>query len=153
MLGKDKGIRVVDVPSSEQSAILEVARGAARYPRIRFIIVVDNVEFPLRGSAGLAADLLSGLTSGSGPSGWPSNALLYVGATPNSTITFDPIVSRFGLVLATSPLSEAEFGQTLKELSGPEKLVDINAEEAAQWALARGGLSIRNAHLSLLRSI
>ena len=76
--GKDKGLRIVEVPASEQASILEIARGAGRYPRIHFIIVVDNLDFPLRG--GLAADLMAGLTvSGSNASGWPSNALLYVG--------------------------------------------------------------------------
>ncbi len=42
--GKDKGVRVVEVPASEQGNLLEVARGAGRYPRIRFILVLDNVS-------------------------------------------------------------------------------------------------------------
>ena len=139
----------MEVPAAEQSAILEVARGAARYPRIRFIIVVDNVEFPLRGSSGLATDMMAGLTGGSGPSGWPPNAILYVGATPSSTINFDRIVSRFGLVLATSPLNDEEFQQTLKELIGGEDLLDGQVQKATKCAVARGGLTIRNAHMSL----
>ena len=111
--------------------------------------MADNVEFPLRGPNGMAADLMAGLTGGFGPSGWPSNVLLYIGATPNSTISFDPIVSRFGLVLATSPLNEREFEQTLMDLMGAEKLADGQAQKAIHWALARGGLTIRNAVMSL----
>lgn len=142
-------MRVVEVPANEQGALLEAARGAGRYPRIRFILVADNMEFPLRG--GLAADLMAGLTGGSGPSGWPSNALLYVGASPSSTISYDPVVSRFGLVLTTGELSEAQFGETLAELaaaSGASPPADFVAG-ATQWAKARGGLSVRNAWMAL----
>ena len=145
--GKDKGIRIVEVPSGEQGALLEVARGAGRYPRLRFIIVADNVDLPLRGGSSLATDLMSGLTGGSGPSGWPSNALLYVGASPTSTICYDHIVSRFGLVLTTGLLSEAEFGKTVAEVTGRKDVPADEIEKAVQWATLRGGLTIRNAAL------
>mgnify|MGYP001807795005 CR=1 FL=1 len=71
--GKDRGLRLVDVSGAELSNILEVARGCGRYPRLRFVLVADHVDFPVRGAA--AAELCSGL-SGSGPSGWPANTLL-----------------------------------------------------------------------------
>ena len=68
-----------------------------RHPRVRFILVADNMEFPLRGGLAsdlMASDLMAGLAASSGPSGWPSNALPYVGATPSSTISFDPLWRR-----------------------------------------------------------
>lgn len=142
------------MPAGEQGALLEAARGAGRYPRIRFILVADNMEFPVRG--GLASDLMAGLNGGSGPSGWPSNALLYVGATPSSTISYDPVVSRFGLVLTTGGLSEEQFGTTLSELaaaSGNGTPAAAPPAEfvagATQWAKARGGLTVRNAWMAL----
>ncbi len=63
----------MDVTGAELGNILEVARGCGRYPRLRFVLVADHVDFPVRGAA--AAELCSGL-SGSGPSGWPANTLL-----------------------------------------------------------------------------
>ncbi len=63
----------MDLSGAELGNILEAARGCSRYPRLRFVLVADHVDFPLRGAA--AADLMSGLT-GSGPSGWPANTLL-----------------------------------------------------------------------------
>lgn len=140
--GKDKGVRIVEVPSNEQSSILEVARGAGRYPRIRFILVADNVDMPLRG--GMAADLMAGLTGGSGASGWPDNILLYVGVTPTSTLSFDPVVSRFGEIITTGDLSEQDFEATLTEVSGSPVSPD-QVSAAVRWAEARGGPSVRNA--------
>ncbi|KAG1659329.1 hypothetical protein FOA52_010377 [Chlamydomonas sp. UWO 241] len=144
LAGKDAGVRVVEVSSTEQHALLEVARGAGRYPRIRFIIVADNVDMPLRGN--MAADLMAGLSNGSGPAGWPSNVLLYIGVTPTSTLSFDPVVSRFGTVVTTSDLSEEQFATTLTELAGGELPTGV-ASMAVQWAKSRDGLTIRNASL------
>lgn len=108
------------------------------------------MEFPVRGS--LASDLMAGINGSSGPSGWPSNALLYVGATPSSTISYDPVVSRFGLVLTTGGLSEEQFGATLAELATASGNGMPPAEfvaSATQWAKARGGLTVRNAWMAL----
>lgn len=103
--------------------------------------------------SGLASDLMAGLTGGSGPSGWPSNALLYVGATPSSTISFDPVLSRFGLVLTTGDLSEEQFAATLAELaagSGGTSAAPPSdfVAGAVQWAKAWGGLNVRNAWMA-----
>ncbi len=54
---------MVDVPASELANILDIARGCARYPRVRFVLVADHVELPLRGQ--VAADLSAGM-SGTG---------------------------------------------------------------------------------------
>ncbi len=58
--GREKGVRVVDVP--DVASALEAARGCGRYPRVRFVLCIDNAELPLRGSA--AGDLLAGLSRG-----------------------------------------------------------------------------------------
>mmetsp|Transcript_4838 Transcript_4838/g.10389 ORF Transcript_4838/g.10389 Transcript_4838/m.10389 type:complete len:497 (+) Transcript_4838:49-1539(+) len=143
---KERGIRIVEVSASDLSGLLDVARGAGRYPRLRFIIVADNVNLPLSGT--LASDLMSALPGGTGPAGWPSNTLLYMGANPNSTITYDPVVSRFGLVLTTGFLSEAEFGKAISELADPAQGAGVPAaalEKAVAWAKQRGGLTVGNA--------
>lgn len=143
--GKEKGVRVVEVPSSEQGALLDIARGAGRYPRIRFIIVADNLDLPLRGT--LASELMAGLTGGTGPSGWPSNALLYVGASPSSTITFDSVVSRFGIVLTTGDLTDEQFARTLAEMLKVDTVPADYLTQAQSFARSRGGFTIRNADL------
>ncbi len=136
---------MVEVPSGEQGALLDIARGAGRYPRIRFIIVADNMDLPLRGA--LASELMAGLTGSTGPAGWPSNALLYVGASPASTITFDSVVSRFGIVLTTGDLTEAEFSQTLAEMLKVDAVPADFLAKALAFARSRGGFTIRNADL------
>jgi len=65
LVGREAGLRLVEVPASEVNNILDIARGCARYPRVRFILVADHLELPLRGTA--AADISSAL-SGSGMS-------------------------------------------------------------------------------------
>jgi hypothetical protein len=92
------------------------------------------------------------MDAGGGPTGWPENALLYVGASPSSTISYeDPIVSRFGLILTTKTLEEDEFVLTLKELAAVQSpsanLDDESLGHAVQMSRKRGGLTIRNAHL------
>ena len=52
----------MEVGSSELSNIIDVARGCARYPRVRFILVADHVDFPLRGA--LASDIMAGMVGG-----------------------------------------------------------------------------------------
>eukprot|EP00798_Chlamydomonas_sp_ICE-L_P007960 gene7960-1176_t len=144
--GKASGVRLVDVSSMELSSILEVARGAGRYPRVRFILVADNASLPVRNPT-LVADLMAGL-SGSGGSGWPSNCLLYMAASPDSTVSVsDPVVARFGMLLTTGFMSEAEFQSTLETLSD-EQCKNLQLEEVAQainWANQRGGLTLRAA--------
>ncbi|GIL72705.1 hypothetical protein Vretimale_4412 [Volvox reticuliferus] len=141
--GQDKGLRLVDVGSAEVGNILEAARGCGRYPRLRFILVADHVDLPMRG----AADLMSGL-AGSGPSGWPSNTLLYMGASSTSAISYDPVVSRFGLILTTTELSEQDFSDTLRRVAGEDAklLSDDDVAYAAEWARKQTGiLSVRSA--------
>lgn len=139
---------------ADVGSILEAARGCGRYPRARFILVADHVDLPVRGAA--AADLLAGL-SGTGASGWPSNTLLYLGATATSTVNVDPLVSRFGLKLLTKHLSEGEFAATLKELAAGmtgQPAEDVPAEQlksAVEYAFADGGLSVRAASAWLSR--
>ncbi|GFH24897.1 DUF815 domain-containing protein, partial [Haematococcus lacustris] len=112
--GKEHGLRVVDVSGAEVGAILEAARGCGRYPRLRFVLVADHVDFPVRPA--LAADLMAGL-SDVGAAGWPSNVLLYMAATASSTVGLDPVVARFGIKLFTKDLTEDQFGATLQELA------------------------------------
>lgn len=142
--GKEKGLRLVEVSSSEWPNVLEVARGCARYPRLRFIIVADHVDVPPRGN--VAVDLLNGL-GGTGGSGWPDNTLLYVGASSNSTIGYgDALVSRFGLVLPLTPSEgDAAFRDTLKEMVGGAEIGDEDFAAAKAWAEKHGGLSLRTA--------
>lgn len=54
----------MDVPHHELHNILDIARGCARYPRLRFILVADHVDLPMRGQ--LAADMAAGLSAGGG---------------------------------------------------------------------------------------
>jgi hypothetical protein len=53
--------------------LLEAARGCARYPRLRFILVADHLDLPLRAGAGLT-DLLAGLGA-AGRGFWESKVL------------------------------------------------------------------------------
>ena len=141
LAGAEKGLRLVDVPSGEAGNILEIARGCARYPRIRFILVLDHLDLPLRGN--LAADLLNGLTEG-GSSGWPDNCLLYCGASSSSAISYsDPLVSRFGIVLTTSQLSEEAYLKAIEEISGRDR---SDFSHAIEFGQAHGGLSLRSAN-------
>jgi predicted AAA+ superfamily ATPase len=142
LAGSEKGLRLVEVPPSEANNVLEIARACARYPRIRFILVLDHLELPVRGA--LAADLMNGLASG-GSSQWPENCLLYVGASSSSAISFsDPIVSRFGIVETTAMLTEAQFLETVKELAGKEV---SQPEDLLKLARTRGGLTVRTANM------
>lgn len=142
--GRDKGLRIVDVPTSELNNLVDIARGCARYPRLRFIIVADHVDFPLRGS--LAADLSGALTAG-GPSGWPSNAILYVGVSATSTLSMDSVVSRFGSFITTEALDEGGFKRAVSELAAGVGLPvgDEDLSAAVAWASKRGGFSVRAA--------
>ncbi len=84
-----------------------------------------------------------------GASGWPSNTLLYLGISANSTVSYaDPVVARCGLPVATQRLDEAGFVQALTELV-PQLHSDRSDEqvaaEAVKWASERGGLSLRTA--------
>ncbi|MEW5310001.1 MAG: hypothetical protein WDW38_001837 [Sanguina aurantia] len=166
LAGREKGLRVVDVGSSEFSNILEIARGCARYPRVRFVLVADHLDWPLRGA--VANDLLSGL-SGSGPSGWPSNTILYAGASASNGVNYDSLTSRFGLIVRTSDLTPEVFGSTVRciasaaaaKMAAPASAagaegggsssaseVQISEEDmgaALAWASQHGGLTIRGA--------
>lgn len=135
----------MDVSGAEVGNLLEVARGCGRYPRLRFVLAADHVDFPLRG--GLASDLMSGL-SGLGPSGWPSNTLLYMAATPASSVSYDSVVSRFGLILSTAEMSEAQFASTLHEVASDvagEEVPESEVPRALEWARMHGGLTVRAA--------
>lgn len=163
--GAERGVRLVEVPPSELPNILDIARGCARYPRVRFILVADHVDFPLPRSA--AADLCSGLSGGSGPSGWPDNTLLYMAASASSTITAsDGVVGRFGLPLGTGNLTAEEFVAAVKELAlaglvakgsaaeGGDAAEQLQpaAEAALQWAeSSQAGLTVRAAAMAARR--
>ena len=83
---------------------------------MRFILVADHVDLPLRG--GLLQDLASGL-GGAGGSGWPANTLLYIGASASSTVSpSDPVVARAGVLVVTEELDEAGFKSALGQLLG-----------------------------------
>jgi predicted AAA+ superfamily ATPase len=74
--------------------------------------------------------------------------LLYVVASSSSTITFDSVVSRFGLVITTGDLDEEGFHMTIGQMS--EKTHSSEELSAAEgWAKYRGGLTVRNASLYL----
>lgn len=71
-----------------------------------------------------------------------------MGASSASTISYDPLVSRFGLLLTTKELSEQQFGDTLRSVAGEDaaKLSDEDVAYAADWARRQsGGLSVRSA--------
>ncbi|GFR41273.1 hypothetical protein Agub_g1948, partial [Astrephomene gubernaculifera] len=144
---RERGLRLVDVSGCDAASLLEAARGCGRYPRLRFILVADHLELPLRGAG--VGELLGGLAGGGGAAGWPSNTLLYMGVSSSSTVSYDALVSRFGLVLTTAELTEAGFGATLRELAGEEAgaaLREENVVHAAEWARKQcGGLSVRAA--------
>ncbi|WIA40947.1 hypothetical protein OEZ86_004601 [Tetradesmus obliquus] len=163
LAGKEAGLRIVEVPPSELPNILDIARGCARYPRVHFILVADHVDSPLKGQ--LAADLMSGLGS-SGASGWPSNTLLYVGASASSTVSrSDPVVARCPLVVPLQGLQDEEaFLQAVEELlaakqsssssssssssGGSSSSSGVLSGELKEAALAWGkqqGLSVRSA--------
>jgi hypothetical protein len=79
-------------------------------------------------------DVCSGL-SGAGGSGWPSNTLLYVGASPSSTVTpSDPLVQRAGLLLVTEELEEAGF-----RLAGTPIARMRSAARAREWCARAAG--------------
>jgi hypothetical protein len=141
----------VEVPPSELPNILDIARGCARYPRVHFILVADHVELPIKGQ--LAADLMSGL-GGSGASGWPSNTLLYIGASASSTVSrSDPVVARCPLVVPLQGLQDEDaFLQAVEEMmaakQGSGSSSGALSGELKEAALAWGkqqGLSVRSA--------
>ncbi len=72
-----------------------------------------------------------------------------MGVSPSSTVSYDAMVSRFGLVLNTpSELSEEAFGATLRELAGEDaaRLGPEDVAFAVDWAKKScGGLSVRAA--------
>ncbi|KAG2499306.1 hypothetical protein HYH03_002884 [Edaphochlamys debaryana] len=148
--GRDKGLRLVDVGSEGPAAVLEAARGCGRYPRLRFVIVADHVDCPVRGAA--AADLSAGLGR-CGPSGWPENTLLYMAASSSSTLSYDAVTSKFGLILTTKELTEEQYGETLRKIAataaGSEAAAALSDEDlayAVEWARKQGGgLSVRAA--------
>lgn len=115
LAGRDCGLRIVEVPPSELPNILDIARGCARYPRVHFVLVADHVELPLRGS--VAQDLMSGL-GGCGGSGWPSNTLLYLGVSSESTVSrSDSVVARCPLVVPVQGLpDEQAYMEAVEEL-------------------------------------
>lgn len=137
LAGKELGLRVVEVPASEIGNVLDIARGCARYPRVRFILVADHVELPLRGSA--ATDLMSGL-SAAGGSGWPSNTLLYLGASAASTVSrSDPFVARCGLVVPVTGIEdEAGYLAAIKEFLAAK---NGDSSKQRQSRELEGGLS------------
>jgi hypothetical protein len=129
----------VEVPPSELPNILDIARGCARYPRVHFILIADHVELPLKGQT--AADLMSGL-GGSGASGWPSNTLLYLGASASSTVSrSDPVVSRCPLVVPLQGLQdEGAFLQAIEEMMAAKQQQD-GAAAAGGGSSSCGGLA------------
>lgn len=128
------------------------------------MLVADHLDWPLRGA--VANDLLSGL-SGSGPSGWPSNTILYAGASASNGVNYDSLTSRFGLIVRTSDLTPEVFGSTVRiiasaaaakmaasaagvEGGGSSSAAEVQISEedmgaAMQWASQHGGLTIRGA--------
>ncbi|KAI8474492.1 MAG: hypothetical protein J3K34DRAFT_518218 [Monoraphidium minutum] len=146
---KKQGIRLVDVPSSELPNILDIARGCARYPRVRFILVADHVDLPLRASQYprvrfiLVADHdLSAGMAGAGGSGWPANTLLYLGASSGSTVSpTDPVVQRAGVLVVTEELTEQGFREALGQLLAAyqqQRLAPTGAQLAAAGGAAGG---------------
>eukprot|EP00878_Enallax_costatus_P017062 GHUV01017914.1.p1 GENE.GHUV01017914.1~~GHUV01017914.1.p1 ORF type:complete len:556 (+),score=170.71 GHUV01017914.1:1048-2715(+) len=154
LAGKDLGLRVVEIPGSEISNILDIARGCARYPRVRFILVADHVDLPVRGSA--ATDLMTGL-SAAGGSGWPVNTLLYLGASAASAVgRSDPIVDRCGLIVPITAVGdEAGYLSTVGELlaakqgksssEGPDSELEAELYKAAVAWGKQQGFSVRSA--------
>jgi hypothetical protein len=63
-VGREDGLRVVEVPAAEVANLVDIARGCARYPRVHFVLVVDHLDLPLRGSG--ATDLLGALAAAGG---------------------------------------------------------------------------------------
>jgi hypothetical protein len=59
--GREQGLRIVEVPASEVCNLVDIARGCARYPRLHFILVVDQLELPHRGAG--ASDLMGALAA------------------------------------------------------------------------------------------
>lgn len=81
--GREAGVRVVEVPSSEVANLVDIARGCGRYPRVHFILVVDHLELPYRGAA--APDLLGALAAaGEEPGGMQTvhACVFWVGGLP-----------------------------------------------------------------------
>lgn len=123
---------------------------------MRFVLVADHVDLPARGQ--LAADLASGL-SGSGPSGWPDNTLLYMAASATSTVTLsDPVASRFGRILTTGDLDEAAFATAVQEVlaaaAEPRREMAADRLQAAvAWAKQRGALCVRAAAMAARREL
>jgi len=153
-IGRERGLRIVDVNGSDPGAILEAARGCGRYPRIRFILVADHMDFPLRSD--IATDIMAGL-SGVGSSGWPSNTLLYMGVNSNATVSStDPVISRFGLpIVCQNPKDwdEALITQLMEQTQASGALPTKPWQEIkASLDHALPGASIREAsrHISQL---
>lgn len=144
--GRELGVRVVEVSAGEASNLLDIARGCARYPRVRFVLVLDNLDLPVRGA--LAADLKWGLAR-TGASGWPSNTLLYCAVSAESTVRpDDPLVALFGRRIVTTPIEYGEaFETAVAQALGvaPGKVAPGRLAAAAQFAAGAGGPSLRAA--------
>ncbi|KAF6251040.1 hypothetical protein COO60DRAFT_1275392 [Scenedesmus sp. NREL 46B-D3] len=144
LAGKEAGLRIVEVPPAELPNVLDIARGCARYPRVHFVLVADHVELPLKGQ--LAADLMAGL-GGGGASGWPSNTLLYLGASAGSTVSrSDPVVARCPLVLVAARRQRDGAAAAAGGSGGGSG--SVLSGELREAALAWGkqqGLSVRSA--------
>ncbi len=72
----------------------------------------------------------------------------YMGACSTSKVSYDPLVSRFGLILTTDELTEEGFGEALRRVAGEDaaKLSNEDVAYAADWARKQtGGLSLRSA--------
>lgn len=83
-----------------------------------------------------------------GGSGWPSNTLLYVGASADSTVSrSDPLVARCPLVVPVDGVAdEGAFWQVVQELLPPDVSDAAGLREAAAAWCQQRGLSVRSAY-------
>jgi predicted AAA+ superfamily ATPase len=159
------GVRVVDVGPAELPNLLEAARGCGRYPRVRFVLIADDVPLPLAGgsSAAWASDLLSALASAGGSASsaaasggaawWPANVTLHVAASATSAVGWgDSLAQRCGQVLALPAAGEDGFLAAVRELleaaaagGGAGAAAALDEACAVAWAKERGMLSVRGA--------
>jgi predicted AAA+ superfamily ATPase len=155
---KSGGVRVVDVGPAELSNLLEAARGCGRYPRVRFVLLADDVSLPLPGSP-WASELFSALAAAGGApatrgsaSWWPANVTLHVAASASSAVGWgDPLAQRCGDVVLLPSVGEEGFLAAVKELlvaAGVEDehgVLSGGGGDAVAWAKERGALSLRGA--------
>jgi predicted AAA+ superfamily ATPase len=151
------GVRVVDVGPAELSNLLEAARGCGRYPRVRFVLLADDVPLPLGGGA-WASELLAALAASGGAAAassssaawWPANVTLHVAASASSAVGWgDPFAQRCGQVLALPAAGEEGFLASVRELlaaaAAGAAAPSVDEGRAVAWAKERGMMSVRGA--------